>query len=95
MAMPDSRQDFHRSIQAERAPGQDADDWVSIYTHLNDVTRQQIVKLRDLMHRQPDEVRDELERDDIRLLQRQEKHYRRRIEFWRSNLTEQADAPGT
>jgi hypothetical protein len=73
-------------------PG-DPEHWVEVYTQLL-VTKHQLVRnLREMMERQSDDVRDELERADVKLLELQIQRFERRRDLWRSKLTESGPRP--
>lgn len=66
-------------------PG-DAEHWVRVYTELLNTKRQLIGNLREMMERQPEAVRDELERADIRLLELQIERFETRLAVWRAKI---------
>jgi len=65
---------------------QDAAHWVSVYSDLLETKRQLIANLREMMERQSQDVQDELERADVRLLELQIQRFEHRLAIWRAKL---------
>jgi hypothetical protein len=95
--MPDEYEVRRQSIDPNRLlPGEqtdttvseDAVHWASVYTKLRDTKLQLIANLRELMERQPDDVKDELERADVRMLEMQVQRFEKRLAFWQGRLAE-------
>ena len=73
-------------------PG-DPEHWISVYTQLLETKHQLVQSLREMMERQSDAARDQLERADIRMLELQIERFEQRLQVWRSKLPEGASAP--
>ena len=65
---------------------QDATRWAGVYTELVRVERQLVANLRDMMANQDQDVQDELERADVRLLELQIGRMELRLAFWRERM---------
>ncbi len=92
--------DPNRLLPGEEPNSQQPDDaehWITVYSQLRETKLQVIANLRDLMEGQSDDVRDELERADIRMLQMQVERFEKRMAFWQqrgAELTEREPAAG-
>jgi hypothetical protein len=77
-------------------PG-DPEHWVEVYTQLLNTKRQLVRNLREMMERQSDDVRDELERADIRMLELQIQRFEARRAVWRAKMEDhtERDTPST
>jgi hypothetical protein len=84
-----------RALDAQRLlPGEDPGTnerdqfahWVDVYTRLRETKLQLIANLEELMERQPPAVRDELDRSDLQILERQVERFERRLAFWKEKL---------
>jgi hypothetical protein len=93
--MPDELEVRRLSIDPDRLlPGEDiatdmhedAVHWVGVYEALRKTKLQLIDNLRELMEHQSDDVKDELERADIRMLQMQVQRFETRLAFWQAKL---------
>jgi hypothetical protein len=91
--MPDELEVRRLSIDPDRLlPGEqtdttlsaDADHWVGVYTALLGTKRQLIANLRELMEPQSADVKAELERADVRMLQMQIERFEKRLAFWQN-----------
>lgn len=73
-------------------PG-DPEHWIAVYTQLLETKHQLVQNLRDMMERQSDAARDELERGDIQMLELQIERFEQRLQVWRSKLPPDAIPP--
>lgn len=67
---------------------QDAEHWVAVYTELLNTKQKLIRNLREMMAQQAADVRDELERADIRMLEMQIDRFVARRTHWQRRLGE-------
>jgi hypothetical protein len=95
--MPDELEVRRLSIDPERLlPGEQTDTnlasaathWIGVYTALRRTKIQLIANLRELMERQSDDVKAELERADVRMLQMQVERFEKRLAFWQGRLVD-------
>jgi hypothetical protein len=96
--MPDDELEVRRmSIDPDRLlPGEEVDSrnrddathWVAVYTELLNTKRQLVATLLEMMVPQPQEVRDELQRADVAMLELQIKRFETRLGFWQKRLQE-------
>ena len=93
----DEKEVRNASIDPERLlPGEDPshsepgdpEHWIEVYTQLLDTKHQLVSNLREMMERQSDDVRAELERADVNMLELQIQRFESRRELWRSKLSE-------
>jgi hypothetical protein len=66
----------------------DAAHWIEVYSQLRQTKHQLIANLKEMMERQSQEARDELERADVSVLELQVARFERRLAFWRGRLAE-------
>jgi hypothetical protein len=79
--------DPDRTLPGESTTGaENAEHWVMVYSELLTTKRQLIANLREMMERQPQDVQDELERADVRLLELQIQRFEHRLAIWRAKL---------
>lgn len=89
--------DDKRLLPGERPESEvtsDATHWISVYTELRQTKRQLIANLKEMMERQSQDARDELERADVRVLQLQAERFERRLSFREDKLAELARRSG-
>jgi len=66
----------------------DASHWIEVYSQLRQTKHQLIANLKEMMERQSQEAKDELERADVSVLELQVARFERRLAFWRARLAE-------
>ncbi len=74
--------------QTDSQLGEEAAHWVGVYTALRQTKLLLIASLRDLMEHQPQDVKDELERADVRMLEMQVERFEKRLAFWQNKVSE-------
>jgi hypothetical protein len=67
---------------------EDVTHWISLYTELRSTKSRLISRFRALVERQAQEIQDEFERADVRVLVLQLERFDRRLAFWRGRLAE-------
>ena len=72
---------------------EDADHWVSVYSELLELKQQLTTNLRDMMEHQRQDVQDELERADVRLLKREIERFEHRLAFWQGRQVPAGSGP--
>jgi len=77
--------DPDRLLPGEQTDSKDPDDakhWIGVYQELLKTKRSLVANLQEMMAPQPKDVREELERADVQMLQLQIKRFERRLGFW-------------
>jgi hypothetical protein len=77
--------DPHRLLPGEKTDTKDPDDakhWVGVYRELLNTKQRLVTSLREMMASQPKDVREELQRADVQMLEMQIERFELRLRFW-------------